>query len=520
MKKKEKFRMWYKVKELSENGLNKSQISREIGIDRRTVKRYLSMDEEVFHDWIRQGKNLPRKLAAYADFVKDELNEHADLSAAQIEDHLKEKYNDLPEVHSKTVYNFVQMIREKYNIPKPKSDDQRDFSQLPPTPYGQEAQVDFGGMHMRTAWGKRQKVYFFAILLARSRHKFVYFQERPFTTTDAVYAHFLAFEFFGGIPKKIIYDQDCVFIKDENLGDYKLTHEFNSFVQDQPFKAVFCRKADPQSKGKIENVVGYIKNNFLRGRLFRGIELLNEEGLAWLARTANAKKHATTHKVPSEEWKIEKQYLLPYKKQQLSHKQTLQLHTVRKNNTVLLRKNSYQLPLGTYKGPGSKVLYTTKEGKVFFYRSSGNNELITSYDLALGEGEYMRNTDFRRDKSKTLPQTYAKALERLGNTDKAKFYLKLIKSDKSRYYHDNLRAITKKIVGFAQTHIEKGLDYCMECQYYNANSLYQAVSHIANQAEKNSKTKVNIERPQDTKFMEKATIKADTSNINTYEKLF
>jgi len=513
--------MWYKVKELSENGFNKSQISREIGIDRRTVGRYLNMEEDEFHNWIRQSKNLPRKLAAYADFVKDELNEHADLSAAQIEDHLKEKYaDDLPEVHSKTVYNFVQMIREKYNIPKPRSDNQRDFSQLPQTPYGQEAQVDFGETSMRTVEGKRKKVYFFAIVLSRSRHKFAYFQERPFTTSDSIYAHLLAFDFFEGVPKKIIYDQDSVFIKDENLGDYKLTQEFKTFVQDQPFKVVFCRKADPQSKGKIENVVGYIKGNFLRGRLFKGIELLNEEGLAWLARTGNAKVHTTTYKTPFEEWKTEKQYLLPNKKQQFSHEQTLQSHTVRKDNTVLLRKNSYQLPLGTYKGHDSKVLYTIKEGKVFFYQSSGNNELITSHDLYIGEGEYIRNTDFRRDKSKTLPQTYAEALERLGNTDKAEFYLELIQKDKIRYYHDNLRVIAKKIIGFAQIHIDKGLDYCMECQYYNANSLYETVSYIANQAEKKSKTKVNIECSQSTKIMEKATIKAEASNINTYEKLF
>lgn len=513
--------MWYKVKELSEKGFNKSQISRKIGIDRRTVKRYLIMEEEEFHDWIRQEKNLPRKLAAYADFVKNELDEHADLSAAQVEDHLKEKYEeDLPDVHSKTVYNFVQMIREKYNIPKPKSDEQRDFAQLPPTPYGQEAQVDFGETSMRTVEGKRKKVYFFAMLLSRSRHKFVYLQEKPFTTTDAVYAHTLAFEYFEGMPQKIIYDQDSVFIKDENLGDYKLTHEFKAFVQDQPFKAAFCKKGDPQSKGKVENVVGYIKNNFLRGRLFRGIGLLNEEGLAWLARTANAKKHATTHKVPYEEWKTEKQHLLPYMKQQLSSEEQLQSRTVRKNNTVLLDKNSYQLPLGTYQGRNSKVLYTIKEGKIFFYQPSGRKALITVHDLCSGQGEYMRNTDFRRNKSKTLPQNYAEALEKLGSTDKAKFYLELIKSDKSRYYHDNLRAIAKKITDFAQTHIDKGLDYCIECQYYNANSLYQAISHIANQVEKNSKTKVHIECPRNTKFMEKVIIKAATSNINTYEKLF
>ena len=49
MKHLKKVFMWYKVKELSETGLNKSQIARELGIYRATVRRYLGMEEEEFH---------------------------------------------------------------------------------------------------------------------------------------------------------------------------------------------------------------------------------------------------------------------------------------------------------------------------------------------------------------------------------------------------------------------------------------------------------------------------------------
>ena len=57
-------------------------------------------------------------------------------------------------------------------------------------------------------------------------------------------------------------------LSDENLGDILLTKEFSSYVNEKNFKTVFCRKSDPESKGKIENVVKYIKYNFLRGRTF------------------------------------------------------------------------------------------------------------------------------------------------------------------------------------------------------------------------------------------------------------
>ncbi len=62
--------MWYKVKELFESGLNTSQIHEETGLDRGTVRKYRSMSEKGFHDWISRPRNLPKKLAGYHQFVK------------------------------------------------------------------------------------------------------------------------------------------------------------------------------------------------------------------------------------------------------------------------------------------------------------------------------------------------------------------------------------------------------------------------------------------------------------------
>jgi hypothetical protein len=70
-----------------------------------------------------------------------------------------------------------------------------------------------------------------------------------------------------------------------------------------------CRKSDPESKGKVENVVKYVKQNFLYNRSFTDIDSLNTEALAWLGRTANSLPHRSTKKRPVEEWEIEKPYL-------------------------------------------------------------------------------------------------------------------------------------------------------------------------------------------------------------------
>jgi transposase len=331
--------MWYKVQELTEQGLNKSQIKLETGLDRSTIRKYQQMEENVFHDWIKQRRNLPKKLFQYQSYVKEILSKTPYLSAAQVEDRLKENYEELPDIHSKTVYNFVQNIREQYNIPKPAKHEQRVFEKLPEPPFGQEAQVDFGETWMQTKQGNRKKIYFFAMSLSRSRYKFIYLTDKAFTSSIAVKAHHMAFEYFSGVPHKIIYDQDSVFIHNENLGDYLLTKEFSAFCKGQDFKAIFCRKADPQSKGKIENVIKYVKQNFLRGREYINIELLNTQAIAWLKRTANTKVHSATKLIPRQQWELEKNHLLPIKQKHIQRE--LKSYKVRKDNTILYKSNFF-----------------------------------------------------------------------------------------------------------------------------------------------------------------------------------
>ena len=71
----------------------------------------------------------------------------------------------------KTVSNFVQHIRTKYEISKTSEQSQRQYSQVEETEYGEYAQVDFGEMWMQYSDGRRKKVYFFVMILCRSRKK-------------------------------------------------------------------------------------------------------------------------------------------------------------------------------------------------------------------------------------------------------------------------------------------------------------------------------------------------------------
>lgn len=484
--------MWYKINELKQKGLNKSQISVELGLSRKTVRRYQNMNGEEFLQWINQSNALPLKLKKYFEFVRKLLEKYPYLSSAQVEDRLKEHFEDLPLVHSKTIYNFVQHVRQQADIPKPSKDKHRDFEHLPQLGYGQEAQVDFGECFMKTRQGKRVKVWLFAMVLSRSRQKYVYFQDYPFTTATAIYAHQKAFEYFQGVPRRILYDQDRVFMVDENLGDLLLTSGFERYVRSESFEAVFCRKADPQSKGKVENVVKYVKDNFVGGRTFNGRDSINESVLGWLSRTGNGKVHSATRLIPHQEWLKEKNHLLPiHNKPYLSETPELIRYKVRKDHTISYKGNYYSLPKGTYEGQQSTVLLNRRESKLDLYDM--NENLLATHTVSTLKGRYISISDHKRDKSQTLNQRKQEAINRLGNNAKALEFIEAIARSKPRYLNDNLRALLSRLKTPDPAVLDKALDYCLNNQVFNAMRLIEIIAHYQQQASQKLQIEGNLD---------------------------
>src|SRR5699024_5579604 len=122
-------------------------------------------------------------------------------------------------------------------------------------PLGSQMQVDFGQTEQLTPHGKKVKLRFIAFVLANSRYKYKEWLDRPFTTRDVIQAHENAFHYYGGIPDELVYDQDALILVSENDGDLILTREFQAYKEERKLNLHVCRKADPESKGKIENVV-------------------------------------------------------------------------------------------------------------------------------------------------------------------------------------------------------------------------------------------------------------------------
>ncbi len=162
------------------------------------------------------------------------------------------------------------------------------------TPPGKQAQADWAYCDKFDVPGVGKiGVYVFVMVLSYSRQMFV-----NFTTSmrmpELLRCHQAAFDFFGGWPEQILYDN----MKQVRISPTKWNEQLLDFASHHGFTPKTHKPYRPRTKGKVERSVDYVKDNFLTGRTFEGIEDLNAQGLHWLQNKANVRIHGTTKRRP------------------------------------------------------------------------------------------------------------------------------------------------------------------------------------------------------------------------------
>jgi len=412
-----------------------------------------------------------KKPEPYENEVLSWLKEFPDLSAAQIYDRLEEKHNTLS-FSEATLRRYVRFLRQEKNIPK--TTNPRIYEAVEELPIGKQMQIDFGEIKVKKKTGSEIKLYVMCFVLAHSRYKYCEWQARPFTTNDIIRIHENAFEYYGGTPEEIVYDQDHLILVSENYGDLLYTHEFARYHQRRKFRIYMCRKADPESKGKIENVVGFVKNNYARYRTFYNIDRWNEDGFAWLKRRGNGKVHGTTKKIPAEVFAEEKKHLQPvldrikFKTPALSL--TYQV-------TVPIRGNRYSVPRGTYKGPHTyiKVNYINENELVILELDT--DKQLARYKVPVDKGNLIKNTNHRRDKNAKISTLINQISIKFSDSVGARDFMESIRIEKPRYIRDQIMLIQKALEKSSSEAIDKALKFCIKNRLYRATDFQDAAFH-------------------------------------------
>jgi len=277
-----------------QQGLKAEQIARELGLDGRTVARWI--DEPRYRP--KQSTQRASKLDPYKAQILQWLESH-DYSAQQIFQRLQEDGFD-------GGYTIVKEYVRKVRPRRPPA-----FLTLSFAP-GECAQVDWG-LYGSVAVGEtRRKLSFFVMVLCYSRMSYVEFTlSQKMEQFLACHQH--AFEFFGNrVPKKIMVDNLKTAVLRRLIGEAPV---FNShyldFSNQYGFTIKPCGVRKGNEKGRVESGVGYVKKNLLNGLEISDFSHLNPAARIWLDTIANVRIHGETHKRPVDMFAEEQPHLQP-----------------------------------------------------------------------------------------------------------------------------------------------------------------------------------------------------------------
>jgi len=276
-----------------QRGLKVSQIAEELKLDPKTVDKWVHQPRYQS----RQTPKRPSKLDPFKGQIVALLERHP-YTAQQILQQLRQQgyaggYSILKE--------FVRHVRP----PRKPAFLMLDFAA------GECAQVDWGQFGSVPVGSTRRRLSFFVMVLCYSRMMYL-----EFTLSEAMEqflsCHRHALEFVGGCTRKVMIDNLKVGVVRHPSGEKAL---FNSryldFAAHYGFEPVACNVGKGNEKGRVENGVGYVKKNLLRGLEIASFEAIQVEGRRWLDQTANVRLHGETHRQPSDLFAEEKRVLKP-----------------------------------------------------------------------------------------------------------------------------------------------------------------------------------------------------------------
>ncbi len=284
-------------------GTTERRVARLLGANRGTIRRY--------HIWAQQqgllegplpdaaqlhallDRTLPPALppqqtssvAAYRDEIAALRAQGVEIAA--IRARLAERHGE--PVSYSAVWRLVQHL-------EPKTPEAFVRVEVPP---GSEAQVDFGyaGLARDPLTGRPRKAWVFVMVLSFSRHLYaeLVFDQRVETWLRC---HVNAFQFFGGVPQRIVLDNLKSAILDACVHDPAVQRAYRECAEHYGFLIDPNPPRTPWLKGKVESGVHYVKRNWLAGRELGLLDDPNAALRHWTLTVAGERVHGTTKQHP------------------------------------------------------------------------------------------------------------------------------------------------------------------------------------------------------------------------------
>lgn len=178
---------------------------------------------------------------------------------------------------------------------------------------GGEVQVDFGrmGMLVERGSGRRGVVWGLIFTAVVSRHQFVWLTSRQ-TVEDVISGCEAAWEFFGGVFRVMVIDNLKAVIDRADPCAARVSVTFREYAQSRGFVVDATRVRRPDDKPRVERSVPYVRGSFFAGEDFGSLEEAQRAARRWCEEVAGLRIHGTTRRRPAEDFAIrERPHLLP-----------------------------------------------------------------------------------------------------------------------------------------------------------------------------------------------------------------
>jgi len=399
-----KEKMYNEIQELRDQGYTEKEVIDLIKVksgapSAPTIRKYYrEHNNDNLHTKLEKDKVYD--VEPYRGVIIEILNSNTNIYISSIYDFLVEQYVDtgmtetLPG-NERTLRNYVKYLRGKGLVQLGTTTERvYDFSEA--TPPGDRMQLDFGQYRV----SKELNVHFIAMVLQYSRLICVYAQDHKYNSVETCQAIYRAFCKIGGRVKMLVIDQDTVMVAEETYGEVIKTRTFEDFCQEQELKLYVCEKGDPESKGMVENLVGFIKKNFFSARKSSLTDIYSVvQSLAPWVERKNKRIHQQTYREPLEMFEdTEKEHLRPLLKSVYDKSPSTYTQTTTGNPpSVRFKTNNYVVPREYV---NKEVIYKEVSGKLYVYDAI-SHELIANYEVNPERGKIIRLTEDKKESTES-----------------------------------------------------------------------------------------------------------------------
>lgn len=262
---------------LKAQGWSDRRIAREVGLNRRTVRRY-ALAKCTNPQTGKTGRTS--KCEEHREWIRK--NYEAGLSVERLHQDLVREHGFEGSYHS--VFRFVQQLEVDLG---------KRVYRMECEP-AQEAQIDYGTAYLlRAPSGRLRKAHLLLVTLSHSRKSYVEATLRQ-TTENFIRSLENAFRHFGGVAQRLCPDNLAAAVKKADWYEPELNPKLRSFADHYGTLVMPARPYQPTDKGKVEAGVKYVKDNALKGKSFDSLAALNEHLRWWMANVADLRIHGTT----------------------------------------------------------------------------------------------------------------------------------------------------------------------------------------------------------------------------------